>query len=372
MNRFSRAFRSFASLALTATCAATALFGIAATSCAPDPMPFDPSETKVFAGGVEVNGAALNLGYQSYTRYCYACHGTEGNGQGPAAYSLRPPPRDFTKGIFKFARMRSSDDLPPDEDLVRIVKGGLHGSAMLPWDIPDEELSRIIQYIKTFAPQRWEKKKKSGEPVKTLEPFAPEADPWIGKEAEAETMGKELYHLRAECLNCHPSYAGKKDLYELSKAAATRSPDQFKAIGGYRADMHGSVGKDSPEYGVKILPPDFTQHPVRSATSANKVEDLYRVLSFGVYPIMPAWKGAGLSDPEIWAIAHYVKSLMDLRGSPKVDAMRSEFDAQLGFEIPKPVEPPPEAAPAEAEADKDAKDDKKDDKKDPKKEKGGK
>ena len=314
MNRKSRLLGTLKSLLFPAALAASATTAVA---CAPDKMPFAKDEQHVFAGGIEVDGNTLNYGYQSYMRYCYACHGEKGDGQGPAAYSLRPPPRDFTKGIFKFARMRSSDDLPPDEDLVRIVKGGLHGSAMLPWDVPDEELSRILQYIKTFAPQRWEKKKKSGEPIKTMEPFAPEPDPWVGKEAEAIEAGKELYHLRAECLNCHPSYAGKKDLYELSEAAAKRDPAKFKTIGGYRSDPHGSVAKDSAEYGVRILPPDFTINPVRSATSANQVEDLYRIMGYGVYPIMPAWKGAGLSDAEIWAMAHYVKTLMELRGTPR-------------------------------------------------------
>ncbi len=46
------------------------------------------------------------------------------------------------------------------------------------------------------------------------------------------------------------------------------------------------------------------------------MEDLFRVISYGVYPIMPAWQGA-LSDKDIWAIAHYVKSLMALRGTPR-------------------------------------------------------
>ena len=125
-----------------------------------------------------------------------------------------------------------NDDLPHDEDLYRIVQGGLHGTAMLPWDIPKVELEKIVQYIKTFAPQRWEKKKKNGEPVKTLDPFEITEDPWKGKEAEGIQKGKELYHLRAECLNCHPSYETKKDLYELSVAASKREPDKYMRVLG--------------------------------------------------------------------------------------------------------------------------------------------
>ena len=362
---------SLANLGLAVAAGAAALL---AAACAPDKMPFPEGETHTFASltaeGAPVSGHDLNLGYQSYMRYCYACHGEKGDGHGPASYGLRPPPRNFTLGIFKFARLRSSDELPNDADLIRIVKGGLHGSAMLAWDIPDEELGRILNFIKTFAPQKWEKTKKNGDHVKTLEVFEAPADPWEGKDIEAVTRGQELYHLKAECLNCHPSYVGKEDLFKLSTVAAKREPDTFKAITGFRDDPHGSVAKDSAEYNSRLLPPDFTFHQVRSVHAGSEVGDLFRVLSFGVYPIMPAWKGA-LEDKDIWAIAHYVKSLLDLRTNPIAAAkLKDGFKAQTSFEIPKAPEPaaaPTDAAPADAADKKD--DAKKDDAKpgDPKK-----
>jgi mono/diheme cytochrome c family protein len=356
-----------ANLVLAVAAGAAALL---AAACAPDKMPFPEGESHTFAapvaGGVVVTGHELNLGYQSYMRYCYACHGEKGDGHGPSSYGLRPPPRNFTLGIFKFARLRSSDELPNDEDLKYIVKNGLHGSAMLAWDIPDEELGRILNFIKTFAPQKWEKKKKNGDPVKTLEVFEAPPDPWEGKDIEAVTRGQELYHLKAECLNCHPSYVGKEDLYKLSGAAAKREPDTFKAISGFRDDPHGSVAKDSAEYNVRLLPPDFTFNQVRSIHPGSEVNDLFRLISFGVYPIMPAWKGA-LEDKDIWAIAHYVKSLMDMRINTAAAAkLKDGFQTQINFEIPKAPEPaaaPADAAPADGEKKDDAKagDAKKDD-----------
>jgi hypothetical protein len=214
---------------------------------------------------------------------------------------------------------------------------------MLEWDVPEEELRRILQYIKTFNPKKWEKKKKNGDPVKNLEAWDPPADPWEGKDAEAATRGRELYHFKAECVNCHPAYGGKKELYEASVAANKREPDIFKPMTGFRDDFYGSVAKDSSDYGVRLLPPDFTYNQVRSARTGYELPDLFRVISFGVYPIMPAWQGA-LTDKDIWAIAHYIKSLMDLRNTPEALNMQARFTTQTPFEVPKPEEPKPEPA----------------------------
>ncbi|HYQ80939.1 MAG TPA: c-type cytochrome, partial [Anaeromyxobacteraceae bacterium] len=113
-------------------------------------------------GGQQVAAGTLNAGRNAYMLYCRACHGDKGDGKGPSSHGLRPPPRDFTVGTFKFAAVPGGT-LPHDEDLVRIVKGGLHGTAMLGWDVPDPTLHDIIQYLKTLSP-RW-KEEEPGDPV---------------------------------------------------------------------------------------------------------------------------------------------------------------------------------------------------------------
>jgi mono/diheme cytochrome c family protein len=124
-----------------------------------------PFDRPLVLGGRSVAPETLNRGLAAYEQSCRPCHGEKGDGHGPAAVGLRPPPRDFTQGLFKFGHV-PAPGLPPDEELRAIVRGGLHGTAMRPWDgLPDDELEAILQYLKTFSP-RW----KSESPASPVEP----------------------------------------------------------------------------------------------------------------------------------------------------------------------------------------------------------
>jgi mono/diheme cytochrome c family protein len=320
---------------------------------------------------VTVSAADLNLGRQSYVHYCYACHGMDGDGKGPASHGYRPPPRDFRIAAFKFGAVRAGE-LPNDDDFVRILKGGLHGTAMLAWDIPDVELARILQFIKTFpqppcdpkqkgeetckkelaehpdgAPSRWTDTAKAGkckgQPKPTGAPIPITADPWAGKDAEALAKGAEIYHLKAQCVNCHPAYLTRQEMSDLALRV------EGKAKSSFRENLYGSItllGKDNP-YLVNVTPPDFTLNPLRSIRGgADELGDLYRLIAAGVGGIMPAWID-GLSQEELWALAHYVKSLYALQGSQSREALhklRDKMATQPAF-VP-PVEEKKEEPPA--------------------------
>jgi mono/diheme cytochrome c family protein len=276
--------------------------------------------------GKVVPPGVLNAGHVAYLQYCRACHGDQGDGKGPAAPGLRPPPRNFTQGSFKFAGVLDQK-LPRDEDLVRIVRGGLHGTAMLGWDVPDQKLDEIIQYIKTFSP-KWRDDDAVGEPV------VPTPDPWgEQRKAEAASRGRTLYHGFAQCLGCHPAYATKQEIYQASKETLDTGTTDF------REAMYLPEIKDS-EYGVKILPPDFLFNELRSINPGTEVNDLYRILVAGVTgAAMPAWNPIALPNKEadIWALAYYVRSLLQMQGTPAEDELRRKLARQ------PPFVPPPEA-----------------------------
>jgi mono/diheme cytochrome c family protein len=279
-------------------------------------------------GGREVSAQVLNDGHVAYLQYCRACHGDKGDGKGPAAPGLRPPPRDFTQGTFKFGGVLDQK-LPRDEDLVRIVRGGLHGTAMLGWDIPDDKLNAVVQYIKTLSP-KWKEDDAIGDPV------VPTPDPWgEAKKVAAIARGKRLYHGFAQCIGCHAAYETKQQIYDDSKDTIGSGTTDF------RDAMYQPEIKDS-EYGVKVLPPDFLFNELRSINHPTELEDLYRILVAGVTgAAMPAWNPLTLPNHEadIWALAYYVRSLMELKGTPDAYKLREALASAAPFN--PPAEGPP-------------------------------
>jgi mono/diheme cytochrome c family protein len=89
-----------------------------------------------------------------YQERCSFCHGENGDGNGPVAPYLSPRPRDFTTGQFRF-RTTASGELPLHEDVVKIVREGVHGTAMPAWAniLTEAEIEAVVNYLtQNFVP----------------------------------------------------------------------------------------------------------------------------------------------------------------------------------------------------------------------------
>jgi mono/diheme cytochrome c family protein len=258
-------------------------------------------EDKIFAGNVYAPAKALNDGKSIYTESCMPCHGVNGDGKGVSYKGMTVPPRNFKLGIYKFGRVVSGE-LPHDEDFYQTIKNGLNGTAMLPWDLSEQQMFNVVQYIKTFAPEKWE-----GGDKKLGEAIVVNRDPYGEAHKEsAVARGKEVFHIVAQCWTCHRAYASHSELNEMNKKI------NGKPITEFDTEMY-HVKLQPSDHGWATMPPDFTNDSVRSAKT---VEELYVRLNSGVGgTAMPSWKGT-LQDDEIWAVAYYVRSLMDLKGTP--------------------------------------------------------
>src|SRR5436190_10316157 len=96
--------------------------------------------------------ADVPLGRRVDAQRCAVCHGPDGRGNGPAAPSLIPRPRDFTLGLFKY-KSTVRNEPPTDDDLLRVVKTGLTASAMPAFGdlLTDEEIRAVAAEVKRFA-----------------------------------------------------------------------------------------------------------------------------------------------------------------------------------------------------------------------------
>jgi mono/diheme cytochrome c family protein len=91
-------------------------------------------------------------GQELYAGNCAGCHGEKGDGKGPAARFLYPRPRDF--GEAKFRLVSTSNMLPSDEDLKRVIRQGMPGSAMFAFEhLGDEAVDKLVKQVRHLIRQ---------------------------------------------------------------------------------------------------------------------------------------------------------------------------------------------------------------------------
>ncbi len=99
--------------------------------------------TAVAEGGFDARAA--------YNQACATCHGTAGDGKGPAGAALNPPPANFTDPAFWATRER--------ERIFKVIKEGaasVGGSPlMVAWgaSFTDEEIEALTDYVMSFRPE---------------------------------------------------------------------------------------------------------------------------------------------------------------------------------------------------------------------------
>jgi mono/diheme cytochrome c family protein len=252
-------------------------------------------------GGETIPAAVLERGAEVYLRHCAPCHGEHGDGRGPAARGMWPPPRDFTTAQFKFAGVIERG-LPADPELQRIVAGGLAGSAMRPWPLPGPDLTAVVHHLKTFSPPG------AGFRDPSRQATAPELPPdpiAAGERAAAIAEGERLYHAVFQCSACHPAYVGAERMAAWDVAPRGEAPD-------------APAPRWSPAFRTVLVPTDFLRHPMRAVRDRDpgpgldlEPADLYRAIAYGLGGPMPGYGHLGAR--EIWQVVHYVKSLADRR-----------------------------------------------------------
>jgi DMSO reductase family type II enzyme heme b subunit len=224
-------------------------------------------------GPAEAKPGDADKGEAVYAKRCLQCHGDEGDGLGPAADRLNPPPRDFTFGLFKFKTTAFDEDLPNDDDLFRMVRDGMPGTAMPGWRdlLSEQDMWDVIAYVKTFA-------ELEGEPEIQLD-----YGTQVKSSAESIAAGDKLFHAGDRCSECHGA-EGKGD----------------------------AVKKLKNDNGERTWPRNLTKPWTFRAS--NDPKDIFTRISVGI----PTTQMPSFADPkskkklsieERWHVANYVASL---------------------------------------------------------------
>ncbi len=205
------------------------------------------------------------VGERVFAQRCAVCHGPDGRGNGPAAPSLIPHPRDFTQGRYKYTSTPAAQP-PSDEDLITVVANGLHASAMPYWHdlLSEAEILAVVSHIKSLSPVF---KKAAPRPIVI--------PPRVELDAASLERGRVLYQTQG-CVACHGS-EGRGGLWLKD------------------ANGHPVVSRD--------LTAPWTFR------GGSAPEQIWLRVTTGLAPSpMPAYDGVTSSDQR-WDLVHYVRSL---------------------------------------------------------------
>jgi len=286
--------------------------------------------------GVALGGAVLAIagwgtppappqalrGWPIYEQLCLPCHGTRGDGRGPAAPYAWPPPRAFTRGEMKW-RSAPVGHAASDDDVRATIVLGAPGTAMPAFGatLSPAQQDDVIAVVRAFAPAAW---RGEPQPVELGEPPPPDA-----------ARGAELWQSKG-CPACH----------------------------GPAADGHGpsSFALRAPPYDLRTV----LHRPREPGSDAYREAAALSIATGLTGTAMPSFAGT-LPTADIWALADHIAAIAGRvdrraiapgaiaadRAAPIAAAIwpglgDSDEVAVFGAPIAPQGPPPPELAPAEA------------------------
>jgi mono/diheme cytochrome c family protein len=207
----------------------------------------------------------IPLGARVFARRCAVCHGPDGRGNGPAAASLIPRPRDFTLGLFKF-KSTPHGQPPTDDDLKKIVANGIPASAMPYFRdlLSESEIDAVVAQVKQFSSA-----------FSGASPQGIVVPPRPATTAASVERGRALY-IAQDCVGCH-GCDGRKGGFLLDSATNHPTP-------------------------VRDLSAPWT---FRGGSDPNQI---WLRLTSGVGNSMPSY-AYGLTPGQRWDLVSYVQSL---------------------------------------------------------------
>lgn len=229
-------------------------------------------------------GAAVHDARGLYEDMCARCHGVLGDGKGPAGVALAfngRPPRDFTRGRFRY-QSTPSRTAPSDDDLRRTIRRGLPGTAMPGFAdlLAPGEIDALIAVVRGFA--------KDG--PATGVPIDPGPEPPDGP--ESRERGKRMY-ADLGCAACHGDNADGRG----RSVEALRNDDGSAARPVDLRRPWAFRGGAEPRDVVLRLATGLAGTPMPSYLDAAKLSDLWDVAHWlQQIAVAPSLRAAAIAE----------------------------------------------------------------------------
>jgi mono/diheme cytochrome c family protein len=244
-----------------------------------------------------------------YATHCTACHGDQGDGNGIAARFLYPKPRDFSAAEFRL--VSTTNLVPTDDDLLRVITRGMPGSAMFPFGhLSEPERKALVEHVKSLT--------RDGMLRKAV--------------ADARTRGEtpdenDLKQQIAEFFTPGPRH----DLPAQWPAADKASIERGKALYAANcATCHGPTGKGDgaqdqvDSSGIPTRPRDFGRGIFKGGRDR---EQLYARIALGMKGT-PMPSSPSLKPVEICDLVHFIHSMSADDAQLKVEHRRMTITAR--------------------------------------------
>ena len=221
---------------------------------------------------------SASAGERVYARYCATCHGPDGRGNGPAAPSLIPRPRDFTLGQFKY-KSTPAGQPPTDADLRRVITNGLQASAMPYFRdvLRDEDVRQVARYIKSMSPTLANRAVNSVAVTRRVPP-----------DSASIARGRSLYQTSG-CASCHGSDGRSRLTLSDAKGYPVIARD-LSALWTFR-------GGDQPEQIWMRVTTGMSPGPMPSFAATMSAEQRWDVVNYVLsLQRAPPWQPGGKLD----------------------------------------------------------------------------
>lgn len=261
----------------------------------------------------EFDAGQLRAGYVVYQKRCVQCHGTSGDGNGPVAASLYPRPRDYRKGIFKFASTPYGAK-PLRADLIRTVEQGISGTSMPSFHLlPQSDINAVVDYVLALT-HRGELESQLTTEVASADSYEEDVltDTVDSIKGRWEQAARDVY----QPLTPEPVFTAEHII--AGKAA-------FLSKGC--AQCHGADGRGQAPENLKGDRKDAWGYPTRAADLTSgmlrggaRPIDVYRRIYGGINGTpMPAFNNVLKDEPDtIWNLVAYVLHVSGRRRSGEI------------------------------------------------------